>query len=479
MIKQLSKLEPTVLTIFGATGDLSANYLLPALWRMALDKLLPQNFRLVAVGRRDFDTAGYLDFISKKSRHLKLLGREARKKIFKNLVYYRGDLDNPSSFSGLADLLQDPKSSNYACFNRLYYFATAPEFFPKITSILNNAGLLKACAGHNRQVRVLIEKPFGSDLKTAKVLNRTLLKYFSEEQIYRIDHYQGKETVQNLMVVRFANSLFEPLWNKNFISHIEVSVLYDDRVGERAYFDQAGILRDAVQNHALQMLAMILMDEPRELLTKYICDEKVKILEALRPFKKYGAKDSVLRGQYLGYTKEVGRTSHSETYAALKAFVDSPRWKGVPIYIRAGLALRKKIIEISIHFKDLPRCLFRGCAANVMTFRIQPDESVRLRINNKVPGFGINLHQADWEFSYQAAFQNRIAGAYERLILDFIEGDQRLFIRSDEIEAAWEFIDSVRDTWSGLPLLKYQPGSRGPKEADKFVAKDGHEWWTK
>ncbi|MDP2932926.1 MAG: glucose-6-phosphate dehydrogenase, partial [bacterium] len=288
MIKQLSKLEPTVLTIFGATGDLSANYLLPALLRMAEGKLLPQNFRLVAVGRRDFDTAGYLDFISKKSRHLKSLSRENRKKIFKNLVYYRGDLDDPSSFSGLADLLQDPKSSNHTCFNRLYYFATAPEFFPKITSILHNAGLLKACANHSRQVRVLIEKPFGSDLKTAKVLNRMLLKFFSEEQIYRIDHYQGKETVQNLMVVRFANSLFEPLWNKNFISHIEVSALYDGKVGERAYFDQAGILRDVVQNHTLQMLAMILMDEPRELLTKYICDEKVKILEALRPFKKSG-----------------------------------------------------------------------------------------------------------------------------------------------------------------------------------------------
>jgi glucose-6-phosphate 1-dehydrogenase len=334
--------------------------------------------------------------------------------------------------------------------------------------------------GHERKVGVLVEKPFGFDLKSAKALNGLLKKYFNEEQIYRIDHFQGKETVQNLIVARFANSLFEPLWNKDFIDHVEISVLGDERVGARAaYYDKSGEIKDMLQNHILQILALIAMDEPKELTASYIRNEKQKILKSLKPIKKNEIKSNVLRAQYDTYAKEIGSKSFTETYVAMKAFINTSRWKGVPFYLRAGKALGKKISEVSIHFKELPRCLFKGCAANIMTFRIQPDESVHLQINNKIPGFGITLHQADLDFSYNRVFKGEIPPAYERLLLDFMEGDQRLFIRSDEIESAWEFIDSITGNWKNLPLYKYKTGSTGPKEAQEFMQKDLREWWTK
>lgn len=481
-------LEPATLTIFGATGHLASNYLLPALYLMDAEGLLPGTFQVVCVGRRNFSTSQYLEFVLDKSQSFSglfsarpdgTLGGSRKKHFLKRLVYYRGDFEDGKSFSGLSEMLSEKDGKGHKCFNRLYYFATSPEFFSPIAEILQKQGLLKACGKHSRQTRLLVEKPFGSDLKSARKLNRQLARYFTEEQIYRIDHYQGKETVQNLIVARFANSLFEPLWNRNFIDHIELSVLYSDHVGKRAYFDTAGILRDAVQNHALQMLALILMDEPKELLTEHIRDEKVKILKTLRPFTPSSVSGNIVKGQYSGYASELGRKSPVETYVALKTFVDSPRWRDIPIYIRSGMALEKKITEISIHFKELPRCLFRNCAANILTFRIQPDESVKLRINNKIPGFGIELRQTDLNFSYNGGFSGKIPAAYERLLLDFIQGDQRLFMRSDEIEAAWKFIDGIREHWKKLPLLNYEPGSSGPKAADGLIKKDFREWFTR
>jgi glucose-6-phosphate 1-dehydrogenase len=326
----------------------------------------------------------------------------------------------------------------------------------------------------------LVEKPFGSNLASAQELNNLLLKFFSEDQIYRIDHYQGKETVQNLIVTRFANSLFEPLWNKENIDHVEISVLYDDTVGHRAeFYDRVGALRDIVQNHALMMLSMIAMNEPRELTTEDIRQEKFNVLKALRPYDKASIQAHVVKAQYEGYAHELGGQSNTETYVALKAFVDNERWQGVPFYIRTGKALKDKVTEISVHFKELPRCLFRGCAANVLTFRIQPNESVALQINNKIPGFGIELHQSKLDFSFNKTFRGEIPSAYERLLLDFIEGDQRLFIRSDEIEASWKFIDSILDNWGDLPMFEYEKKTEGPPQAGEFIAKDLKEWWTK
>jgi glucose-6-phosphate 1-dehydrogenase len=473
-------LPPTILTIFGATGDLAADYLLPALLHMHTEKLLPKDFHLVCVGRRDFTTKAYLDFIVKKSSVLKKLSPKQKSSFLKILTYYKGDFDDIKSFEPLAKMLADQEKPKHHCYNRLFYFATSPQLFATITHILQQSGLLMSCSVHNRQARVLVEKPFGFNLASAKALNKLLLKYFSEDQIYRIDHYQGKETVQNLMVVRFANSIFEPLWNNKYIDHIEISVLEKDTAKSRAeYYDQSGALKDMVQNHILQILGLVTMDQPLDFTAQYIRDQKLKVLESLVPVSPQSAKSDVALAQYQGYTKDVGHETTTETYAAIKAFINTPRWKGVPIYLRTGKALSEKVAEVSVHFKELDRCIFRNCAGNVLTFRLQPDESVHLQLNNKVPGFGMDLHQGDYAFGYDEAFMSEIPSAYERLLLDFMEGDQRLFIRSDEIEAAWKFIDSIEEAKKNLPIFKYKPGTNGPAEADEMIKKDGREWWTK
>ena len=475
-------LPPTILTIFGATGDLSADYLLPALLHMDEHKLLPKDFKLVCVARRPFSAKSYLEFILKKSRVVKKLSHAKKAHFLKHLVYFQGDFTDEAKFKELATLLADHDKPKHACYNRLFYFATSPQQFAALTRILKQSGLLMACAEHERKVRILVEKPFGFNLKSAQTLNQLLLKYFAEDQIYRIDHYAGKETVQNLMVVRFANSLFEPLWNNRFIDHVEISILEKDGVGGRiGYYDQTGAIKDFLQNHILQMLALIAMEEPYNLTAQMIRDEKIKVLNALEMVSKEKLPLRLVLGQYKGFAKEAGGQSATETFFSLKTYVNLPRWAGVPFYLRTGKKLSKKLTEISIHFREPIRCLFDGCGANVLTFKIQPDESVHLQINNKIPGFGVKLHHGDLEFGYSRAFKGEIPSAYERLLLDFLEGDQRLFIRSDEIEAAWKFVDSITESaeFKKLPLNIYRPGSNGPKEADEWIERDMKEWRTR
>ncbi len=469
-------LPPTILTIFGATGDLSADYLLPSLVHMHMEGLLPKDFRLVCVGRRDLTEKSYLDFIIKKSSGLKKIKPSQKASFLKMLTYYKGNFDDPKSFEPLAKILSDKESPKHICYNRLFYFATSPQLFSTIIHILKQSGLLMSCSKHGRQIRVLVEKPFGFNLPSSQSLNKLLLKYFAEDQIYRIDHYQGKETVQNLMVVRFANAIFEPLWNSKFIDHIQISVLeHDTAAGRAEFYDQAGALKDMVQNHVLQILALVTMDEPKDITAKFIRDEKLKILNSLQA----PDKASIIKGQYEGFIKDVGRPSQTETFIAFKTFINSNRWKGVPIYIRTGKALSKKVAEVSIHFKELERCIFKNCAPNILTFRLQPDESVHLLVNNKIPGFGIELNKGDYEFGYNKAYMSEIPNAYERLLLDFFEGDQRLFIRSDEIESAWNFIDEIVKTYENIPIYKYKKGTNGPNEANKLMQDKGTEWFTK
>lgn len=488
--EKIGNLPPTFLTIFGATGDLSADYLMPALMHLGKHKLLPKSFKLVCVGRRDFNAQSYLDFILKKSSMLGKISQSEKKNFLKHIIYFKGDFEHAESFSSLSKILSDLEKPTHVCHNRLFYFATNPQQFSSITRILKSQGLLNTCSLHGRQSRVLVEKPFGFNLKSAQALNSLLLKYFKEDQIYRIDHYVGKETVQNLMVVRFANSLFEPLWNNRFIEHVEISVLEKDGVGGRApYYENTGAIRDFLQNHMLQMLALIAMEEPYELSAEMIRNEKLRVLNALAPITPDRLSERLVLGRYEGYTEEAvkagaldkGEASQTETFFALKTYVNLPRWAGVPFYLRTGKRLSKKLTQISIHFREQVRCLFMGCAANVLTFKIQPDESVHLQINNKIPGFGIKLHQGDFEFGYNKAFSGEIPSAYERLLLDFLEGDQRLFIRSDEIEAAWKFVDGItqQPKFKRLPKFLYKPGSNGPKQADDFLAKENREWWTK
>jgi len=474
--------KPTILTIFGATGDLSADYLLPALLHMEKHKLLPKNFKLICVGRRSLTAKGYLKFILKKSKVIKKVSAKQQTRFLKHLVYYCGDFNNVGNFNELSEILADIEKPKHFCYNRLFYFATSPQQFSSLAQILKSSGLLNTCNLHSRRARILVEKPFGFNLKSAQALNSLLLKYFTEDQIYRIDHYAGKETVQNLMVVRFANSLFEPLWNNRFIDHVEISVLEKEGAKRRVnFYEQTGALKDFLQNHILQMLALIAMDEPYNLTAKLIRDEKLKVLQALEPLTSEKLSTRIIKGQYQGYKKEANADSSTETFFALKTYINLPRWSGVPFYLRTGKKLSKKLTQISVHFREPVRCLFEGCAANVLTFQIQPDESVHLQINNKIPGLGIRLHQGDYEFGYKRAFMAEIPGAYERLLLDFIEGDQRLFIRSDEIEASWKFVDSITEslTFKNLPLNVYKSGTNGPYESEEFIKRDMKEWWTK
>ena len=481
MKKQSQSFDPAVFVLFGATGHLSANYLLPSLSELDARGALPENLKIVCVGRKDFSKETYLDFMVAKSKFLGgLKEAKARRHFLKHLSYYQADFVSPDSFKGLAHVLADHENKKGQCYNRLYYFATAPEFFSPIAKILKDSGLLVGCKDHERKVRVLVEKPFGSDLQSARKLNQVLLKYFSEKQIYRIDHYMGKETVQNLMVVRFANSIFEPLLNRDYVDHIEISVLEKDTVGSRGnFYDASGALKDVGQNHLLQILALSMMDEPKELHTELIRDQKLKILKSLIPFNESMVKKNIVRGQYEGYKKDAGRASKTETFIALKTGLSLSRWKDVPIYLRTGKAVARKVAEISFHFKEPLKCLFRGCDSNVLTLQIQPDERVHLQINSKVPGFGVDLKQINLEFGQKNQSEEKPAPAYDRLLLDFMQGDQRLFIRSDEIEAAWKFIDSISNNVELSPVKKYKIGSPGPKEADELIQKDMREWFTK
>ncbi len=476
-------LPSTILVIFGATGDLALHYLLPTLLHMDSKGLLPKTFYLVCVGRRDFTQDNFLDFVM-QAQSGKRPDKKALAHFAKHLIYYRGNFDEPKSFADLNKIIADRKlgGSRHLCYNRLYYFATAPKFFQPIAKILQREGLLMGCTEHHRTVRVLVEKPFGMDLASARSLNRLLLKFFSEDQIYRIDHYLGKETVQNLFVARFANDFLEPIWNSRYIDYVEISALEAESVGSRAnFYNASGAMRDFVQNHLLNMLALVAMEQPNSLDSQDIRGQKVKVLRSLQLCAPRLVSEQVVRGQYRGYTKDVRKSSRTETFVAIKALLNLPRWKHVPFYLRTGKALKKKVTEISVHFKKQAGNLFVGRKRqpNVLTFRIQPDEQVRLQINNKIPGFGVRLHRGNLEFGYKANFSAEIPGAYERLLLDFMEGDQRLFIHSDEIEAAWKFIDNIRKHWGKVPLELYSQRSAGPKAAEKLIKRDGRQWWTK
>lgn len=492
----VNSLPPTILVIFGATGDLSTRYLLPTLVHMDAAGLLPQTFRLVCVGRRDFSVEQYLKFFLGHTPDADSM-RSHIKHFSRHVEYFRGDFEDPKSFHALNEIVQDRgrPHGRHVCYNRLYYFATLPSYFGHIAQLLKQEGLLIGCADHKRTIRVMVEKPFGHDLKSAKALNKLLLKFFHEQQIYRIDHYLGKETVQNLIVMRFANDFLEPIWNARYIDHIEISVLESVGIENRGpYYDKAGATRDFVQNHILQMLALIAMDMPKDLGSESIRNEKVKVLRKLKRFSSRSIVKGVVRGQYKagagtpGYIEEISvkgkpRRSKTETFIAFKTFLQLPRWRGVPFYVRTGKRLPRKVTEVSVHFKQQKHNLFKDQHRypNVLTFRIQPDERIRLQVNNKVPGFGIHLHDGNMEFGYATAFQGEIPGAYERLLLDFMEGDQRLFIRSDEIEAAWRFVDSIAKNWNddNAPLASYPAGSSGPTAARDFITRDGRRWWTR
>lgn len=477
--QQRQKIDPTILVIFGATGELARTRLLPALHELFDHSLLPKQFSVVGFARSHHSHEQFRKFA--KLPDAPKTWNAFSKKIF----YVPGNFTQSHDFKRLAGFLHKLEGRGHSCANRLFYFSTLPSHYHTISHELKKSGLLIGCARHKRQTRVVIEKPFGHDLKSARNLDQTLNKYFSESQIYRIDHYLGKETVQNLLTARFANTIFEPIWNKNYIDHVQISALEEGGIGNRgAFYEQAGALRDFFQNHLMQLLALISMEQPTDLSADAIRDERVKILKSIqRPSPRELAKNLVL-GQYHGYRTEenVSSRSNAETYAAMKLFIDNERWQGVPFYLRTGKKLAQKITEISVHFKPLTNYLFdpsQDIKSNVLIFKIQPNEGMFLNIMAKYPGFGIRLHPVTMELGYHSAFHGEIPEAYERLLLDFMEGDQRLFARSDEIENSWKIIDEVekyKDKVIHKTIPSYEPGSWGPKQAEKLMKKDNRAW---
>lgn len=495
---QFSRSSATGIVIFGASGDLTKKKLIPALYNLFRDNLLPDKFFVVGASRTKMT---HLEFqnnlkpaVAQNSRTS--IDEEVWKRFSEHLFYVSLDATKPEDYENLKQFVQSLEGETRH--NYLFYLSAAPEFFDVIGANLKASGLVQKPAPDQRRAAVIFEKPFGHDLASARELNASLRKSIAEKQIYRIDHYLGKETVQNILVFRFANGIFEPLWNYRYIDNIQISVCEDIGVGKRAgYFDKSGILRDIVQNHLLQVLALLCIEPPISLSDPTsIRDEKVKVIKSLRPLSIEDVYTRTIRGQYSsgtvngenvpGYLQEPGVAADSatETFVAMRLEIDNWRWFGVPIYVRAGKRLPKRVTEVTIYFKRGPDSMFHGLQAqdveqNTLTIRIQPNEGISIRVNSKPPGTKLMTRPVELDFSYGDFFEGPSPEAYERLILDAMKGDSTLFIRDDEIEAAWAFLEPVFDAWKSSeppPLLNYEPGSWGPDVSDKIMISPSHKW---
>jgi glucose-6-phosphate 1-dehydrogenase len=491
---------PCVLVIFGASGDLAKRKLIPALYEMAREKLLPEKFALVGFARTEMSDEQYRldcrDAVKKFARS-KSLDENIWQRI-ENATYYASgeDYGHPDAHEGLAKRLREIDRKHGTAGNRLFYLSTPPNTFePIITAIGERTAGYKSDAGDGTQ-RIIIEKPFGRDLGSAKHLNALLHRFFDESQVFRIDHYLGKETVQNLMVMRFANSIFEPIWNYKYIDHVQITVSETLGVGSRGgYYDRSGALRDMVQNHIFQLMALVAMEPPVALDSISIRDEKVKVYKSIRKIRGNQVDDFAVRGQYTaagaggpptqGYRKETGVApeSKTETFAALKFYIDNWRWSGTPFYLRTGKCLPEKISEVVVRFRSPPLTLFqKQCDSpvypNDLVIRVHPEEGISWRLNGKVPGGTLNIKSVALDFLYKTTFNVEPPEAYERLIFDAMVGDQTLFIRGDEAEAAWAVIDPIEQGWaeSKKPPGDYVPGTWGPKDSQHLIEADGRRW---
>lgn len=483
--------QPVILVIFGATGDLARTRLLPSLYRLMKKGRLPQNFYIVGFSRRELSKGEYCQLIREELQK-QLKKGEFSPNLWQNfsrrISYLSGDFDDPGAFHNLNSCLNKIGKSA----NRILYLATPPSLYEGIIDSFGQSGLSKV--EKNAWRRVLIEKPFGRDLASAKILDEKLCAIFNEEEIYRVDHYLGKETVQNILVFRFANSIFETNWNKDFIDHVQITAAETEGVGSRGgFYEQTGVLRDMVQNHLLNLVALIAMEQPRKLTIEDLADERQKLLSAVVCYDPSAVDQNVIRGQYgpgkqmVGYRQEddVAFASNIETFVALKLFIHNDRWAEVPFYLRTGKRLPKKVSEISLHFKSTCKILFGekcGNEQNILSIRIQPDEGITLRLIVKKPGFGLELKGAPMEFSYSRAFGEELIDSYERVFVDVLAGDRTLFSRSEGIESSWQFIDNILYAWKTQKPPKfpnYPAGSWGPKEAEDLIKKDGREWFVK
>jgi len=502
----MNKSEPTTIVIFGASGDLTRRKLIPALYQLVLEGLLAKGTRIVGFARREKSHEQFRVEIEEalvEFARSKPNSGSPELKVFSSTCYYQtGSYDNSKSFHDLKELLEGLDEENGTPSdngNRLFYLATPPNVFSGIIAMLGQSGHIADPNDENSWTRVIIEKPFGRDLKTACALNKSILSVLDESQVYRIDHYLGKETVQNIMAFRFGNSIFEPLWNRRYVSHVHITVAEAVCVeGRGSYYDNSGALRDMVQNHMLQLLALVAMEPPASFAPDAVRDEKVKLLTAIPPIELNEVNECSIRGQYAAgtideklipdYLRENGvqPDSVTETFVALKLHVDNWRWAGVPFYLRTGKALEERLTEVNIEFRQPPLALFSHIKdgddigrsrmkPNMLSLRVQPNEGIRLSIGMKVPGPKMILEPEDLEFCYDDVFDVESPGAYERLILDAILGDTTLFIRQDEVEAAWTLVNGVLDGWASeeVPHIHlYRAGTWGPYAADEFITND-------
>jgi glucose-6-phosphate 1-dehydrogenase len=486
--------EPCCIVIFGASGDLTRRKLIPALYSLAADHLLPSHLAILGCGRVEMDTAKFREDMRSGCEQF---ARAAFKQdvwddFAQGLYYLPGNFDDDAGFQALKAQVEEIERKHGLPGNRLFYLAVPPSQFPIVGRHLPASGLTYRCDEGQPFSRLIIEKPFGRDLESARSLNRVLRDGWEEEQIYRIDHYLGKETVQNIMAFRFGNAIFEPLWNNNYVDHVEITVAESIGTGGRGgYYETSGALRDMVQNHIFQLLTMTAMEPPISTTADAIRDEKVKVLQALRPLSPQEVPANTARGQYVagsvdgedvpGYQEEggVAKGSCTETFVALKVMIDNWRWAGVPFYIRTGKRLPKRVSEISIVFRKVPHLLFKGAniEPNVLAIRIQPDEGIVLKVGSKVPGAAMKINPVLMEFRYGTSFGAEPPEAYERLLLDSLLGDSTLFTRSDEVEASWRWINRVLEAWQhGAPPDPYPAGSWGPDSASDLLHRDGRHW---
>jgi glucose-6-phosphate 1-dehydrogenase len=490
--------EPCIVVIFGASGDLTKRKLFPALYRLMQERLLPAEFAIVGLARTEMSSDEFrakmkeavVEFSEAKS-----VDEEVWNSFAQGLHYLTADINTASDYEKLSELLAKVDSERGTQGNRLFYLSVAPKFYAEAVKQLGEHGLTKPQG--KGWVRVIVEKPFGTDLESARELNRDLLKHLDEQQIYRIDHYLGKETVQNLLVFRFANGIFEPLWNRQYIDHVQLTNAEMVGVeGRGGYYDSAGVVRDMIQNHVFQVLSLVAMEPPVSLHSEAVRDEKIKALRAARDFTPERVREDCVRGQYGAgsiagqpvpdYRQEpdVAPDSATETFAMLKMYFDNWRWAGVPFYIRSGKRLPKRVTEIAIQFKAAPLALFgeamEQMTPNQLIIRIQPDEGITLRFAAKVPGQTTNIRDVNMDFRYGASFGVQLAEAYERLLLDCILGDSTLYARKDMTERGWEIVMPILNEWAAtkaqVNFPNYEAGTWGPKEAHDLIEREGRRW---
>ncbi len=473
------------IVIFGASGDLTSRKLVPALCSLFRKKRLPDNTRIIGFSRTTFSHDEWRVKLRQSTAEFAAdeFHDDTWNTFAQSIFYHAGDIDRPDDFKFLAGHLDELESGQEA--TRVYYLATAPRFYEPAVTGLGHANLADETRGKRR---IVIEKPFGTDLATAEKLNQVVHGVFAESQVYRIDHYLGKETVQNILVLRFANTIFEPVWNRNYVDHVQITVAEEVPVGRRGgYYETAGILRDMFQNHLLQLLMVTAMEAPARYRADSVRDEKVKVLQAIRPLSGKDFSCDTLRGQYRGYRQEpdVRPDSTTATYGAIKLWIDNWRWQGVPFYLRSGKAMSCRTSQIVIQFREPPHLIFRTTSrmkveANRLVIQVQPNEGIQLQFQTKVPDAGMQLRLTDLDFSFSKEFNHVLPEAYQRLLLDVLMGDASLFARADEVERAWSIIDPIISAWQSpaAPELEiYEPNLWGPTCATRWMEDQGREWF--